>query len=234
MSKLNLMMIVSKLNDNTYQYYPKESNPDLINEMKDVANRMKTVIHKGLIETKTNKFYYRRYMEEKFYSNENFSYEEDRPVIFICTDKHYKEKIIDEFYGELFQIISNQNTTTSFNFSNDVKNNFALIYEKYKDMNNISQIGGYENKNLSFGIINENNSNNTSKSQISEISETSGIFENDINKRRQRRGREIQKKQEIENIIKWKNVKCFYLILNIILLIIVGLAFFYFKDEIQF
>ena len=234
MSKFHLMMIVSTLNDSLYQYYPKDSNPDLINEMKDVVNRMKTVIHKGLIQTKTKNFYYRGYLEEKYYLNENFSYDEDRPVIFICTDKLYKEKIIDKFYDELFKIISNQNMSASFSYSNEIKNNLALVYEKYKDMNENSTIGGSESGNLEFGVINENNSNNLSKNTISETSETSEIFENNIYKRKQRRGREIQKKQEIENIIKWKNVKCFYLVLNSILLILVILAFYYFKDEIQF
>ena len=234
MPKFHLMMIVSTLNESLFQYYPKESNPDLINEMKEVVNRMKTVTHKGLIQTKTKNFYYRGYLEEKYYLKENFSYDEDRPVIFICTDKYYKEKLVDKFYDELFQVLSNQNITASFNLSNELKNNFALIYEKYKDMNCISETSSSESGNLDFGIINDVNNNNESKSLISEPSETSGIYENDDNKRKQRRGRETQRKQEIENIIKWKNLKCFYLVLNIILLVLVGLAFYYFKDEIQF
>ena len=52
MSRLKIMMIVSSLNKSKSQYFPKDSPEELINEIAEVSNRMRTVLYKGIIETR--------------------------------------------------------------------------------------------------------------------------------------------------------------------------------------
>ena len=58
------MLISSSLNKNESQYFPIDSSQELINEIIEVSNRMKTILYKGILETNKNKFTYQHYISE--------------------------------------------------------------------------------------------------------------------------------------------------------------------------
>ena len=216
MSKIKIMMIVSSLNNFRCQYFPMDSPQELINEIAEVSSRMKTSLYKGIIETNKNKFTYHHYISEESNSNEEESEKKDNPVIFICSDLSYQDKKIEKIFNEMFECLKNVGQKDS-KISIETKKNLAKIFLKYQNVNN--------NKDTQFGVIEEYTGfDMTSGSSTSFFDITQTMTLNDSKKKKKLRDIEKKRRNEIENIKRWKKVKVLYLIISIILLLITILS----------
>lgn len=216
MSRLKIMMIVSSLNKSKSQYFPKDSPEELINEIAEVSNRMRTVLYKGIIETNINKFTYQHYTFEQNNEEEEEKEKKDYPIIFICSDKSCKDSKIENVFKEIFECLKKANQIDS-KISNETKRDIAKIFLKYK---NIETPKETNDKETEFGIFEENTGLNMTceSSTFFDISESINL--NDSKKRYMLRNMEKKKRDEIENIKRWKKIKIFYLIISIILLLV--------------
>ena len=222
MSRLKIIMIVSTTNNIRPTFYPMDSPQELLNEILEVANRMKTVINKGIIETRLNKFTYQPYMpseehdegEEQIEKTENLDMP-DRPVIFICSDKSYKDIKLEKVFNEINEILHEVNQKNS-KISQKTKSKIGNIFLKYQNMNNINEC---ENKEIEFGTIEEMtgfNMKSVSNTTISDMTDTIS----DPKRRSKLRDMEKKKKEEIENVKRWRKIKIVYLFISIILLML--------------
>ena len=219
MSKIKIMMIVSSLNNFRCQYFPMDSPQELINEIAEVSSRMKTSLYKGIIETNKNKFTYHHYISEESNSNEEESEKKDNPVIFICSDLSYQDKKIEKIFNEMFECLKNVGQKDS-KISIETKKNLAKIFLKYQNVNDNNN-----NKDTQFGVIEEYTGfDMTSGSSTSFFDITQTITLNDSKKKKKLRDIEKKRRNEIENIKRWKKVKVLYLIISIILLLITILS----------
>ena len=216
MSKIKIMMIVSSLNNFRCQYFPMDSPQELVNEIAEVSSRMKSSLYKGIIETNKNKFTYQHYISEENNNNEE-NEKKDNPVIFICSDLSYQDKKIEKIFNEMFECLKNVGQKDS-KISIETKKNLAQIFLKYQNVND-------NNKNTEFGVIEEYTGfDMTSGSSTSffEISQTMTL--NDSKKKKKLKDIEKKRRNEIENIKRWKKVKILYLVISIVLLLVTILS----------
>lgn len=234
MPKLKLMMIVNTASEAICEYFPSNSPIELVNEMKEVSNGMKNIIFKGKIETKVNKFSYQQYMVDKDYNSSN-NQEDDKLVIFLCSEKDYKDNELDKIMDEMVSCINPQSYESS-KVENATKNNLAKIFIKYKDFQKLKQNNDYSSENLEFASMKEFaslgiNSNKENKEggsySFPGVSDT--LDENDLKK--SLKGSDLRSPNEINNIKKWRKLKCIYLIITLLLLIAVGFSFYFILDK---
>ena len=225
MSKIKIMMIVSSLNNFRCQYFPMDSPQELINETAEVSSRMKTSLYKGIIETNKNKFTYQHYLSEENNNNEEENEKKDNPVIFICSDLSYQDKKIEKIFNEMFDCLKKAGQKDS-KISIETKKNLAKIFLKYQNVTD-------NNKDTEFGVIEEYTGfdmTSGTSSSFFEISQTISL--NDSKKKKKLKDIEKKRRDEIENIKRWKKVKVLYLIISIILLFITILSIpFVFKGN---
>ena len=228
---LKILMIVSSSNNSRCQYFPIDSPQDLINEIAEVSHRMKINLYKGIIETNRNKFTYQHYIPKDLINEDDENIEnQEHPVIFICSEKLYKDNKLEKVFKEIFEYLNEINQKDSA-LSNDAKTKIAKIFLKYKNMNNIKENDTNETE---FGVIEEfigfDIKSGTSTISNIEVSDTMNL--NDAKKRSRLRNMEKKRREEIENIKRWKKIKCIYLFISIILLICTLYSIIYFKDEL--
>jgi hypothetical protein len=191
-----------------------DSPQELINEIAEVSSRMKTSLYKGIIETNKNKFTYHHYISEESNNNEEESEKKDNPVIFICSDLSYQDKKIEKIFNEMFECLKNVGQKDS-KISIETKKNLAKIFLKYQNVNDNN------NKDTQFGVIEEYTGfDMTSGSSIYffDISQTMTL--NDSKKKKKLKDIEKKRRNEIENIKRWKKVKILYLVISIVLLLV--------------
>ena len=227
---LKILMIVSSSNNSRSQYFPIDSPQDLINEIAEVSHRMKTNLYKGIIETNRNKFTYQHYIPKDINEDAENIENQEHPVISICSDKLYKDNKIENIFKEIFEYLNEINQKDSI-ITNETKTKIARIFLKYKNMNNIRENDTNETE---FGVIEEftgfDMKSGTTISSNFEISDTMNL--NDAKKRSRLRNMEKKRREDIENVKRWKKIKCIYLFISIILLIGTLYSIIYFKDEL--
>lgn len=226
MSKMKMMMIVNSSNDNLCEYLPNDSPQYLMNELKDLTNSLKNIPSQGSTETLKNKFVYRQYSP-----NKNFSKEEDQLVIFICCDLSFKDNIITKFFDEIQENFSN-NSYKGFKLDPDTKKIIAKTFYKYHDSNNINkEITDWKKYNLEFATLREYTSLDIDTKKTSQSLSIYGIIdsmdEKDISKINKGTNGAIRLPIEVSKIKKWKTLKCFLLIINIILIALAICFIFY-------
>ena len=226
MSKMKMMMIVNSSNDNICEYLPNDSPQDLMNELKDLSNSLKNIPSQGSTETIKNKFVYRQYSP-----NKNFSKDEDKLVIFICCDLSYKDNIITKFFNEIQENFSN-NSYKSFKLNPETKKIIAKTFYKYQDSKNINkEITDWKNYNLDFAIAREYTSLDIDIKKTTRSLSIYGIIdsmdEKDISKINKGTNGSIRVPIEVSKIKKWKTLKCFFLFINIILIVFAIVFVFY-------
>ncbi len=226
MSKMKMMMIVNSSNDNICEYLPNDSPQDLMNEIKDLSNSLKNIPSQGSTETIKNKFVYRQYSP-----NKNFSKDEDKLVIFICCDLSYKDNIITKFFDEIQENFSN-NSYKSFKLNPETKKIIAKTFYKYQDSNNINkEITDWKNYNLDFATVREYTSLDIDTKKTTQSLSIYGIIdsmdEKDISKINKGTNGSIRVPIEVSKIKKWKTLKCFFLFINIILILFAIIFVFY-------
>ncbi len=199
---------------------------ELVNEMKDVASCNKNIIFKGKVETKINKFVYQQYMDKDFYSSSFV--DEDRLVVFLCSDKSYKDNDLDNIIEEMFKYVNPQSYNQN-KISTDTRNNLAKTFNKYKDFQNIRE-DDFNTENLEFTALKDFSSIGMGNKDGYSFSFTGESLDE---KDKKSRGSEFRSPTEINNIKKWKKLKVVYLIITIILLIAVGISFYFVKDKIE-
>ena len=223
---LKILMIVSSSNNIRSHYYPIDSSQELINEISEISNRMKTILYKGIIETNRNKFSYQHYISNEINEEEDIQ-AQDHPIFFICSDKLYKDNIIEKVFKEIFDYLNEINQKDS-NIPNEAKAAIAKIFLKYKNINDIKE---KESNETEFGVLEEMTGFDM-KSQTSSFCEATDIMNIDAKKRSRIRNMEKKRREEIENIKRWKKIKCIYLFLSIILLMATIFSIFGFRNEL--
>ena len=226
---LKILMIVSSGNNNRCQYFPMDSPQELINEIAEVSNRMKTILSKGIIETNRNKFAYQHFLPKEINEENEDILAQDYPVIFICSDKLYQNNKIDLIFKEIFNCL-NEKEQKNTKISNEEKTQIARIFLKYKKMNDIKESDSNETE---FGVIEEFTGfdmKSFTTSSCYEASDTMNL--NDPKKKSRMRNLEKKRRKEIENIKKWKKIKLIYLFISIILLIATIISIIGFKNEL--
>ncbi len=221
MSRLKILMIVSSLNNTKCLYFPMDSPQEMINEIAEVSNTMKTILYKGIIETKQNKFTYQHYIPKNDDNEVEEIENQDRPVFFICSDKSCQDNKIEKVFKEIFDILNETNQKDS-KITNETKTKIGKIFLKYQNINNIKESN---TNDIKFGEIEELaglDMKSRTNSTFFEISDTMNL--NDPKKRSRLRNMENKKREEIENIKRWRKVKFFYLIISIILLMVTLLS----------
>ena len=223
---MKMMMIVNSSNDNLCEYLPNDSPQDLMNELKDIANSLKNIPSQGSTQTTKNKFSYRQYSP-----NKNFAKEEDKLVIFICCDLSYKDNIITKFFDEIQKNFSN-NSYKSFKLAPETKKIIAKIFYKYQDSNNINkEITDWKNYNLEYATVREYTSLDIDTKKTTQSLSIYGIIdsmdEKDISKVNKGTNGSIRVPIEVSRIKKWKTLKCFFLFINIILIVLAIFFAFY-------
>ena len=229
MSRLNILMIVSSSNNSISYYFPKMSTQDLVNEIAEVSLRIKTIFNKGIIETNTYKFAYEHYIPKEskdFILEEEDNEIKDHPVIVICSDRSYKNNIIEKLFKEIFESLNKIKQKDS-NISKEGKSKIAKIFLKYQNMNNIKESN---NDDTEFGVVEEFIGFDKSESTSTRFYEDTDTM-TDAKKRSKLRNMEKKKREEIDNIRSWKKIKCCYLFINIILLMVtISLIFIFWED----
>lgn len=224
---LKILMIGSSSNSNRYHYFPIDSTQDLINEIAEVSYRMKTVLYKGIVETNIHKFTYQHYIPKESAIEDEDAEIGDHPIIIICSDKSYKDNKIDMIFKEIFEGLNEINLKDA-KITNEVKSKIAKVFLKYQNMNNIKENDINE---AEFGVIEEFIGFDKTGSSSSRFYESSDTI-NDPKKRSKLRNMEKKKREEIENLKKWRTVKCFYLFISIILLMATISSIFIFWNDL--
>ena len=226
---LKILMIVSSGNNNRCQYFPMDSPQELINEIAEVSNRMKTVLYKGIIETNRNKFAYQVYIPKEIEKDVEDIESQDYPVIFICSDKLYQNSKIEKIFEEIFKCL-NEKEQKNTKITNEQKTEIARIFLKYKKMNDIKESDSNETE---FGVIEEFIGFDMKSGTTSSCYEGSYTMNlNDPKKKSRFRNLEKKRREEIETIKKWKKIKCVYLFISIILLIMTIISIIIFRKEL--
>ena len=229
MPQLKILMIVSSSKNTRCQYFPPDASQELINEIGEVSNRMKIVLFKGIIETNINKFTYQHYISQEINMENEDEEIPEHPVICICSDKSYPDNKLEKIFKEINEKI-NESGQKDTKISNELKKIIGNIFIKYQDSNNIKEIN---NKEIEFGVIEEFiGFDNQSISGCSYFDSSDTLNTNDPKKRSRLRNIEKKKREEIENIIRWKKIKVIYLFISIILLMVTICSIFGFRDEL--
>ncbi len=225
---MKMIMLVNTSNENLCEFLPSDSSQKMINELHDVANSLKNIPSQGCIQTTQNKFFYKQYAPNK---NNNKSKEDDQLVLFVCTDIKYKDNLIYKFFDEAFNCL-NLKSYSNFKIAPEAKTKIAKIFYKYRDENNCNkEIVDSDKMSLDFGTLGEFTSLDIdprkTNNSISLYGLMDSIDEKDGNNINKGTNGEIRVPVEITKVRKWRNLKCIFLFINIILIIFSALLFFY-------
>ena len=222
MSRLKTLMIISSTNNSRSIYFPMDSPQEMINELEEVANRMKTVLYKGIIETQQNKFTYQHYIPKNDIKESDENETQDRPIIIISSDKSCKDNKIEKVFEEIFESLNELNQKNS-KMSDEAKTKIGNIFLKYQNINEIKESNL---KEIEFGTIEELTGFDTKSVSNSTFFDTSESIA-DPKRRSRLRNMEKKKREEIENIKRWRKIKIVYLFISIILLILTIFSIIY-------
>ena len=217
-------------NENLCEFLPNDSPQKLINELHDVSNSLKNIPSQGSIQTTQNKFVYRQFNPEKKNSR---STNEDILVLFVCTDIKYKDILISKFFDEAFKSLSLK-SYENFKLAPEAKANIAKIFYKYQNENNTNkEIIDLENYNLDFGTLSEFTSLDIDTKKTNNSVSIYGLLESidEKDSKRRNKGKKVKVPIEITKIRKWRNLKCVFLFINLILIIVTCLLFYYFLGK---
>ena len=225
---MKMLMFVNTTNENLCEFLPSDSPQKLINELHDVSNSIKNIPSQGSIQTTQNKFVYRQYNPGK--KNVN-SKEEDILVLFVVTDIKYKDNLISKFFDEAFKSLSLK-SYSNFKLLPEAKTKIAKIFYKYQNENNINEeVLDLEKCNLDYGTLSEFTSLDIDTKKTNNSVSIYGLMESIDEKEPKKtpKGKgEIRVPIEITKIRKWRNLKCIFLFINIILIVITVLLFYLF------
>ena len=231
MSKMKMLMLVNTTSENLCEFLPSDSPQKLINELHDVSNSLKNIPSQGSIQTTQNKFVYRQFNPGKNYAK---SKDEDVLVLFVCTDIKYKDTLISKFFDEAFKSLSLK-SYANFKLVPEAKTKIAKIFYKYQIENNINkEILDLEKFNLDFGTLSEFTSLNIDTKKANNSVSIYGLMESidEKDSKRSHKGKgEIRVPIEITKIRKWRNLKCIFLFINLILIVVTILLFYYFLGK---
>ena len=231
MSKMKMLMFVNTTSENLCEFLPSDSPQKLINELHDVSNSLKNIPSQGSIQTTQNKFVYRQFNPGKNYAK---SKDEDVLVLFVCTDIKYKDTLISKFFDEAFKSLSLK-SYANFKLVPEAKTKIAKIFYKYQIENNINkEILDLEKFNLDFGTLSEFTSLNIDTKKANNSVSIYGLMESidEKDSKRSHKGKgEIRVPIEITKIRKWRNLKCIFLFINLILIVVTILLFYYFLGK---
>lgn len=231
MSKMKMLMFVNTTSENLCEFLPSDSPQKLINELHDVSNSLKNIPSQGSIQTTQNKFVYRQFNPGKNYAK---SKDEDILVLFVCTDIKYKDTLISKFFDEAFKSLSLK-SYANFKLVPEAKTKIAKIFYKYQNENNINkEILDLEKFNLDFGTLSEFTSLDIDTKKNNNSVSIYGLMESmdEKDSKRSHKGKgEIRVPIEITKIRKWRNLKCIFLFINLILIIVTILLFYYFLGK---
>jgi len=227
MSKMKLIMFVNTSNENLCEFLPNNSPQKLVNELHDVSNTLKNIPSQGCIQTTQNKYFYKQYNPEKNIKSK----EEDMLVLFVCTDIKYKDNLVSKFFDEAFNSLSLK-SYQNFKLVPEAKTKIAKIFYKYQNQDNINnEILDVEKFSLDFGTISEFTSLDIDTKKTSNSVSIYGLMESmdekDSKREKQGPNGEIRVPIEITKIRKWRNLKCIFLFINIAMIIITILLFYY-------
>ena len=227
MSKMKLIMFVNTSNENLCEFLPHDSPQKLVNELHDITNSLKNIPSQGCIQTTQNKFFYRQFNPGKSLKSK----EEDILVLFVCTDIKYKDNLVSKFFDEAFNSLSLK-SYSNFKLVPEAKINIAKIFYKYKNQDNINkEILDLEKFNLDFGTISEFTSLDIDSKKTNNSVSIYGLMESidEKDSKREKLGQngEIRVPIEITKIRKWRNLKCIFLFIKIVMIIIAVLLFYY-------
>ena len=231
MSKMKMLMFVNTTSENLCEFLPSDSPQKLINELHDVSNSLKNIPSQGSIQTTQNKFVYRQFNPgEKNVKSKD----EDILVLFVCTDIKYKDTLISKFFDEAFKSLSLK-SYANFKLVPEAKTKIAKIFYKYQNENNINkEILDLEKFNLDFGTLSEFTSLDIDTKKTNNSVSIYGLMESmdEKDSKRSHKGKgEIRVPIEITKIRKWRNLKCIFLFINLILIIVTILLFYYFLGQ---
>jgi hypothetical protein len=222
---------VNTTSENLCEFLPSDSPQKLINELHDVSNSLKNIPSQGSIQTTQNKFVYRQFNPGKNYAK---SKDEDILVLFVCTDIKYKDTLISKFFDEAFKSLSLK-SYANFKLVPEAKTKIAKIFYKYQNENNINkEILDLEKFNLDFGTLSEFTSLDIDTKKNNNSVSIYGLMESmdEKDSKRSHKGKgEIRVPIEITKIRKWRNLKCIFLFINLILIIVTILLFYYFLGK---
>ena len=231
MSKMKMLMFVNTTSENLCEFLPSDSPQKLINELHDVSNSLKNIPSQGSIQTTQNKFVYRQFNPGKNYAK---SKDEDILVLFVCTDIKYKDTLISKFFDEAFKSLSLK-SYANFKLVPEAKTKIAKIFYKYQNENNTNkEILDLEKFNLDFGTLSEFTSLDIDTKKTNNSVSIYGLMESmdEKDSKRSHKGKgEIRVPIEITKIRKWRNLKCIFLFINLILIIVTILLFYYFLGQ---
>ena len=227
-------MFVNSTNENLCEFFPDDSPKEIVEEVHDVANSIKNIPSKGCIETNINKFFYSQFNPKKKDNNIQ-SKEEDKLVLFVCTDSKYKDIHINKFLDEIFSSLTPE-SYTNYNLDQETKKNIAKIFYKYNDSNNIGkEINDLEKHNLEFGVLSEIRKSNNDNKNLNDSTTMYGIFdssdENSGKKENKSSNEDTKIPIEIAKIKKWKTLKYIFLLINIVMIILIFILFFYLIND---
>ena len=231
MSKMKLIMFVNTANENLCEFFPKDAPQKLVNELHDVSNSLKNIPSQGCIQTTQNKFFYRQFIPDK---KNITSKEEDILVLFVCTDIKYKDNIVSKFFDESFNTL-NLKSYSNYKLISETKIKIAKIYYKYQIQDNTNkEIISLENNNLEFGTMNEFTSLDIDAKKRTNSVTMYGLMdsidEKDL-KKDSKENEEVRVPLEIIKIRKWRTLKCIFLFINIIMIVLTILLFCYFFSQ---
>ena len=228
---MKMLMFVNTTSENLCEFLPSDSPQKLINELHDVSNSLKNIPSQGSIQTTQNKFVYRQFNPGKNYAK---SKDEDILVLFVCTDIKYKDTLISKFFDEAFKSLSLK-SYANFKLVPEAKTKIAKIFYKYQNENNINkEILDLEKFNLDFGTLSEFTSLDIDTKKNNNSVSIYGLMESmdEKDSKRSHKGKgEIRVPIEITKIRKWRNLKCIFLFINLILIIVTILLFYYFLGK---
>ena len=227
MSKMKLIMFVNTSNENLCEFLPNDSPQKLVNELHDVTNTLKNIPSQGCIQTTQNKYFYKQYNPGKSLKPK----EEDMLVLFVCTDIKYKDNLVFKFFDEAFNTLSLK-SYQNFKLVPEAKTKIAKIFYKYQNQDKINNNNfDAEKNNLDFGTISEFTSLDIDTKKTNNSVSIYGLMESmdekDSKREKQGPNGEIRVPIEITKIRKWRNLKCIFLFINIAMIIITILLFYY-------
>ena len=229
MSKIKVIMLVNTTNENFCEFLPSNSPQKLVSELHDVTISLKNIPSQGCIQTTQNKFFYRQYNPSRKILK---SKEEDTLVLFACTDLKYKDNLVYKFFDEVFNSLSAK-SYSNFKLNPETKSNIAKIFYKYQEESNINkEILDLEKNNLIFGTLSEFTSldieTKKTNNSVSIYGLIESIDEKDARILNKGANGEVRVPLEITKVKKWKMLKCILLFINIILIVLTIILFYYF------
>ena len=138
MKSLKLLLVISTSNDSLCDYYPRDIPSELLNEVYSASQSLKCGRLSGIIETKMLKFSYRHFVPD--------NNTKEHLVLFLCSDKNYKDSLIEKFFNEaILKISSNLITDDFLKLNSEGKLSLAKLFVSYKRCDNNDEPNLVEN-----------------------------------------------------------------------------------------